>query len=343
MGMSSAQNIRRIQSRHLQFISGLAVCITLIFFSGVLCAPTHVAAKEYFHFTDLAMGTVIQLTVDAPNRESAKRAAKKAFIAIHTLEKDFNHRCLSGSVGQLNSAAGKKPVKVTPEAFSLIQRTLLFCEKTHGLFDITIGVISTKPYYYKDLSEDNNDLINFRLVRVNSSERTVFLPREGMALDLGGVAKGTIVDYAVLVLKNEGICTGIVEAGGDLFCFGEKKWDVGIEHPRLEGLLGVISTNNKAVCTSGDYRQFSYMQGRHTRSHHIIDPDKMKSADRSIGVTVIAPTAELADALATTLFIMGPEAGKEFLAKNYPNSSALWVLPDLKLMKTKDFPLCVTK
>ncbi|MEA1935438.1 MAG: MFS transporter [Thermodesulfobacteriota bacterium] len=342
LSVSFAKNIVRF--RHLDYISSsIAITLILVFSVVTFLVPVRAVAKERFRFANLAMGTYVQLTLKASDENVAERAADNAFAIIHKLEKDISHRSPTGSVGRINSAAGKKPVKVTSKAFKLIKRALLFSEKSDGVFDISVGAISTEPEYYNNYYENKNGLVNYRLVQLNSEDSTVFLPRMGMSLDLGGMAKGTIIDSAVDAIKKDGISAGIVEAGGDLFCFGNENWNIGIEHPRMEGLLGVISIRNMAVCSSGDYRQYSYSVKQHKRKHHIIDPQKMSSAGKSISVTVVAPNAELADALATTLFIMGPEKGKEFLRKKFPDSSAFWVLPDLNTIKTRNFPPFLTR
>jgi len=341
---SFAKNIACSRLKYLDYIgSSIAITLILVFSAVTILGPVRAIAKERFRFADLAMGTFIQLTLKASDENAAEAAADNAFAVIHELEKDLDHHCPTGSVGKINSEAGKNPVRVTPKAFNIIKRALSFSEKSDGVFDISIGAISIKPEYYKYSYKEKKALVNYRLVQLNSEDSAVFLPRRGMALDLGGIAKGTIIDNAVEVIKKEGVSAGIVEAGGDLFCFGNENWNIGIEHPRLEGLLGVVSIRNMAVCTSGDYRQYSHSVKQHKRKHHIIDLEKMSSAGKSISVTVVAPNAELADALATTLFIMGPETGKNLLKEKFSDSSALWVLPDLKITKTRNFPSFLTR
>ena len=344
LGVSFAKNIIRLRFRHLDYIgSSVAITLILLFSLVTLLGPVRAVAKERFRFAGLAMGTYVQLTLKASDGAIAERAADRAFEVIHKLEKDIDHRCQTGSIGRINRAAGEKPVIATPGVFKLVQRALSFSSKSGGVFDISVGAISIKPEYYSNSYKDKKSLVNYRLIQLNTGDETVFLPRKGMALDLGGLAKGTIIDKAVETIKKDGISAGIVEAGGDLFCFGDKTWNIGIEHPRVEGLSGVIPIRNMAVCTSGDYRQYSYSVEQNKREHHIIDPQKMSSAHKSISVTVVAPSAELADALATTLFITGPKKGEELIRNKFPDSSAFWILPDLKTVKTKNFPPFLSK
>jgi len=287
----------------------------------------------------MAMGTIIRLTLIS-SQKVANKASEKALANISKLEKDFDHRIPYGSTGKININAGICPVSVSNECFSLIKRAIKFCEISKGVFDITIGTYSTVDNYYtKDFDNTNKNKINYRLIQINETEKTVFLPEKGMAIDLGGLAKGTIIDNAAMILKSSGIKKGIVEAGGDFYCFGNKEWKIGIMHPRSNNIIGCIYVKEKGVCGSGDYYQYEIEdKSKNLRKHHIINPFNMKSANKSIGVTVISESAEIADALATTLFIMGYKKGKNFLQKNYPESSALWVLPDLSIIKTDNFP-----
>ena len=341
LGISLVRTFLHLKARYLNFVSVVAVCLALSLVPVLLSGPLKAGAKETYRFADLAMGTIVRLTLIAPKEDLADKAAKKAFAAIHRLEKDLGHRHAMGSIGRINLSAGTAPIEVTDTAYSLIERAINICRKTRGVFDISIGAVTVTPdYYYGDSSGETKDLVDYRQVQLNGKDQTVFLPRKGMALDLGGLAKGTIIDLASAVLKNEGILTGIVEAGGDLYCFGNRIWKVGIQHPRQDGLIGSISLTDKAVCGSGDYYQYVMVEdgGEEERKHHILDPKKMRPAKKSIGVTVVASTTEIADALATTLLIMGPEAGKKLLVNEFPDSSAFWVLPDLTITKSDNFP-----
>lgn len=296
---------------------------------------------EPHRYADLAMGTVVRLTLAAPNRDVADAAADKAFALIRELQADLDLRNPHGSVGRVNLNAGLTPERVSPEAFGVIERGLAWGRITHGAFDITIGAVSRAPGYWSLdpwYIRSRMDLVDYRRVVLDPAARTAYLPEAGMALDLGGLAKGAIIDAAVKLLRREGVSAGIVEAGGDMFCFGPRPWRVGVENPRGPGLLGALDLRERGVCGSGDYRRgapgAAPGQGRR---HHVLDPRGLAPASGGAAVTVVADSAETADALATALLVLGPERGRELL-RGQPNAAALWIGADLARVASPGFP-----
>lgn len=333
-----------IMDRRMIRGAGAALMIALLAFVPLhLNAPESKKEQELYQYGGSAMGTVLRMTLVAADRDTADAAAENARKRIAALQHEFDHRYREGSIGRVNMRAGGRGARVSEKAFQLVERALDMGRKTGGIFDITIGAVTVTPLYFarnEAVARAKRELIDYRLVRLNPEERRVTLPKPGMALDLGGIAKGAIIDAAVTVLRKNGITAGIVEAGGDFYCFGERDWAVGIRHPREDRLLGTIMVREKAVCGSGDYEQYVMDEqgGRKVRKHHILDIDTLRSATDSIGVTVVAASAEEADALATALFIAGPEKGRVILDKYFPSSSALWVLPDVNVVISDFFP-----
>ena len=302
-----------------------------------------VQEENLYRFTDVAMGTVVKLTIEARSRTAASLAARKTMTAMRALQQDFDHRNPRGSIGRINRAAGQSWVKPTARTFALLERALNFSAATGGVFDPTIGALTTSPFYYamdESVARSKSGLVDYRMVLMDHPGNRVRLKKQGMALDLGGIAKGSIVDAAVALLRKEGVPSGIVEAGGDFRCFGDRDWNVGVRHPRNSAVFQTITIRERAVCGSGDYQQFVTPDKADAPilHHHIIDPATMDSAHASIGVTVIADTAEQADALATTLFIMGPAKGAAFLKGYSPKSACIWFLPDRTVAYTENFP-----
>ncbi|MGE4557522.1 MAG: MFS transporter [Desulfovibrionaceae bacterium] len=329
----------------------LSAC-TGVLLLAVMAATTTIAGHQnrgggsLHRFAGVAMGTLIKLTIEAPNEIKAKDAADSAMSLIRELQKDLDYRNPQGSIAKINLNAGGRSVRPSPLAFELLQRSLDFSAKTDGVFDPTIGALTTSPIYFAlddQIARKDRKFVDYRLVRLQPATGGVRLEKKGMALDLGGIAKGAIIDAAVAALRELGVKAGVVEAGGDFYCFGDRDWRVGIRNPRGSGILGAITVREKGVCGSGDYQRFVMVeQGQSLeRRHHIIDPRTMHSAGQSIGVTVVADNAEQADALATTLFIMGPAKGQAFLQRYYPNASAQWVGDDLNIVDSQNFPAAV--
>lgn len=302
-------------------------------------APGALPGKNLHRFAGMAMGTVLTLTVEADSPRVAERAAQGAFTEIRELQADLDHRSPDGSVGQVNHEAGRRPVAVSAFAFELISRALKVCADTDGALDITIGAVSTRPLYYAKVDDAASRLVDYRLVRLDADKRTVSLPRKGMALDLGAVAKGAILDRALRAALDRGAVSVLAEGGGDFACAGGRTWSVGVQHPRKDEVMGVMRLDRGGVCGSGDYRRsLADPADPSRRLHHIIDPKTMRPAQASIGVTAVAPDAWMADALATALFILGPEKGMELLRDKYPEVSAQWVLPGLETVESPGFP-----
>jgi thiamine biosynthesis lipoprotein len=155
----------------------------------------------------------------------------------------------------------------------------------------------------------------------------VGLPEPGRAIGLGGIAKGYAVDRAAAVLRSAGFLNFYIDGGGDVLVSGRRgprPWHVGVRNPRggRNAILAVLSLEEGAVVTSGDYERYREIDG--VRYHHIIDPRTGWPARESIAVTVYAPSAEAADALATAAFVLGPEAGSA-LIEDTPDTEALFV------------------
>ena len=150
-----------------------------------------------------------------------------------------------------------------------------------------------------------------------------------LQIDLGGIAKGYAVDRAIAVLKEHGVTSAAVNAGGDMYLLGqrpERPWRIGIQHPRLkDAVLETVEVRDRAVVTSGDYERFFEQDGQ--RYHHIFDPQSGFPARGCQSVTVIADSVALGDALATALFVLGPQEGLRLLDQ-YPGTEALIVAED---------------
>ncbi|GAH67463.1 unnamed protein product, partial [marine sediment metagenome] len=257
---------------------------------------------------------------------------------------------------------------VSAELAGLIDEALEVSAKSGGAFDPTVfpllelwGFYDSTECERKMPSEEEIEevlaLVDYRLVTIKG-DTVRFDPERmqgvllvlragspagyvvtGWGMDLGGIAKGYAVDRAVKVLREQGIERGIVDAGGDILCFGHKRngWSIGIRHPRSANpneTIGVIRVDSGAIATSGDYENYFEVEG--IRYHHLIDPATGMPAREAISATVIAPTATQADAWATALFVLGEEGIT--LLEGLEGFEGSIVLEDKNILTTKGFP-----
>ncbi|MDX1335552.1 MAG: FAD:protein FMN transferase, partial [Gammaproteobacteria bacterium] len=154
--------------------------------------------------------------------------------------------------------------------------------------------------------------INYRHIRLGQQNSTVAFDKQGVRIDLGGIAKGYAVDNGIRILRECGMTNALVSAGGDTRLLGDRAgrpWMTGIQHPRKRpGVAVVLPLSDAAISTSGDYERF-FIDDNGERHHHIISPKTGKSVSETISATVIGPVALMTDALSTTLFILGAEKG----------------------------------
>jgi len=209
-------------------------------------------------------------------------------------------------------------VKVSPEMLRVIKKAQEISELSGGGFDITVGPLTQLWRMARERGipppaeklKQKLGLVNFRNVMIDQEEK-VFLKKRGMSIDLGGIAKGYAVDRAFEVLRTLGYKNLIVNAGGDLRVGGSKldqPWSIGIQDPRSsEKIMATVTISDSAIATSGDYEKFFIYQGK--RYHHIFNPKDGLPSDGCQSVTIICKEGMVADALATAVFVLGPEKG----------------------------------
>jgi thiamine biosynthesis lipoprotein len=264
------------------------------------------------------MGTVVEITIIGDDEEAAKKAILQAFQEIKRIEHLMSPWIESSDVSHINQAAGEKWENVSPETIKVIKKAEEVSEISEGAFNLTISPLVQLwrkarergvPPEMEDVRKTLN-LVNFRNLVVNP-EGKILLKKKGMEIDLGGIAKGYAVDKAFDLLISLGYKNLIVNAGGDLRVGGTKldqPWSIGIQHPReSEKIIARISISDAAIATSGDYEKFFIHQGR--RYHHILNPKDGFPAEGCQSVSIIYREGMMADALATAVFVLGPQKG----------------------------------
>lgn len=284
--------------------------------------PTATAALGPPHVIEgqrTCMGTLCDVKVFLADDAKAQRAIKEALDELARLEALMTTWRDDSDVSRINTAAGERPVVVSPETFEVIKKSQWVAELTEGHFDISVGAFKGLWKFDEDndgsLPEPEDvkarlTLVNYKDIELGEAERTVMLRRPGMRITLGGVAKGYAVDGAVKVLRAAGIENFIVQAGGDLYAGGmrgDRPWRVGIQDPRgpRGQIIYRVELSNQAFNTSGDYERFLIKDGK--RYHHILDARTGFPSTEIRSVTLLAKSAFMADLLDTALLILGPQ------------------------------------
>src|SRR6059036_1395035 len=265
------------------------------------------------------MGTLVEITAVAPSDAIAQASLTASFQEIRRLENLLSTWIETSELYRVNQAAGLKPVGVSAETFDLLRRALEVAEYTEGGFNIAIGPavrlwnIPEAPRIPSAMElEIAAQYVDYRRIHLDQIHRTVFLEKPGIRIDIGGIGKGFAAEKAAAVMRENGAKGGLVAVAGDFRVFGRRAdgtaWPLGIQHPREPGkVLAMLDVTDEAVSTSGDYERYFLKDG--VRYHHILDPQTLQPARLCQSVTIIAPDATTADALATGVFVMGPARG----------------------------------
>lgn len=277
-------------------------------------------AQHVFHQKLKLMGSRFDITVVANDSVTASNNINLAVNEIKRIEKIISSWDKNSETSEINRNAGIKPVKVSKELFELIQRSLLISKLTDGAFDISYASMdklwkfdgSMKEMPSAELIKKSVNKVGFQNIILNKKGQTVFLKLKGMKIGFGAIGKGYSADKAKQLLMSKGVPAGIINASGDMNTWGKqpnnKEWTVAITNPMNKNkAFALLPISNKAVVTSGNYEKFVIFNN--TRYTHIINPKTGYPSSGILSVTVFAPSAELADALATSVFVMGVEVG----------------------------------
>ena len=265
------------------------------------------------------MGTLWTIEAEAADRAATHRAANRAFDEVARIERWASRFLPTSDVSRINTAAGGEAVTCEPELIALLERCRHYTRLTEGAFDVTVGGAladdeghKTQDTRHKTVEPDRRRwvagaAIGSQFLELDTARCRVRLTQPGMALDLGGVAKGYAVDRAVAVLCDHDVIAGAVNAGGNVRLFGARMArSVAIRDPREPSrTLRRLTVSEAAVATSGNYeRVVQGMRG------HLVDPAAATAAATdALSATVVADVAETADAYSTALFVMGPTRG----------------------------------
>lgn len=285
-----------------------------------MSTDTEIDLKEYRQSVRL-MGNIFEITIVADNELWARDKTAIAINEIRRIEKLLTTFDEKSQTNHINRQAGISPVYVDKEVYDLIKRSIKISSLTDGAFDITYGSIDRSLWNFDVHMESLPDettakslirLIDYRNIILNDSEQTIMLKEKGMRIGFGGIGKGYAAEMAKALLLKESVHSGIVNASGDLTAWGTQAngqpWTIGIANPDNAHLpFSYMNITNMAVATSGNYEKYVVIKGK--KYSHTINPKTGLPVTGIKSVTIISPNAEIADAMATPVTIMGIKAG----------------------------------
>jgi thiamine biosynthesis lipoprotein len=347
----------------------LALSLVLLYLQGRVAV---VQDEQYL------LGTYFRIKVQSRSHDQAQRAVQAALTEAQRLAEEFS-RIGSGSLGELNRRGGSAPVRLSDDVLIVWEAAKKYHDLSDGAFDPTIGKIINLWGFTQDWDrsgmgripdpEELKSLVEEpREVFLDMATKTARLSGPNVEIDLGGIAKGYIVDKVVEILKKHELDSGLVDAGGNIRVFNDRPrkvlwWEdrrpfrIAVQHPRDESkILEILEIwGDRALATSGDYQRCFFTDAlknifpcryadepNKIRYHHIIDPKTGMPARGLISATILAPTAMEADALSTAVFVLGEQRGLA-LIESLPNVEGILVTEDGRIvtssgLKDMNFP-----
>jgi thiamine biosynthesis lipoprotein len=272
------------------------------------------------------MSTRVEITLSGTlTQERAEQVFLKTAQAMKQGENLLSKYNPQSSISYLNRHASSQKVKVLPEVFKILLASQHLSQETGGAFDISISPLLNlwREKAKQEILPTGEEIqmvrqkIGYQRILLDELNQEVYFTHPELEIDLGGIAKGYIVDKGIEVLKKMGIKSALINAGGDIYALGKKNlkrpWRVGIQYPefRSKKLLGVVKLTDRAIATSGNYERFFEIKGR--KFGHIINPFTGWPVEDVLSVTILAPSALEADAWATAVFVLGEKEGMKFI------------------------------
>ncbi len=313
--------------------------VALFLVQVLLACPTVIAqaptAATRFHLSHAAMGTEFTIDLYASDQSTAEHEADLAFDEVDRLEDLLSNYRPSSELSRISRDAGNGPVVTDPETFQFLERSLFWSQRSGGAFDITVGPLLRVWGFYQHGGRVPSDAelkalrdsIGSEKIELDGEHRTVaFTNHHAMDLDPGSIGKGFAVDAAVRLLREAGVQSALISAGGStLYAIGappgESGWVVKVEDPRSAGVTAATVLLKDTSLSSGACTQKFFIKDGH-RYCHIFNPQTLRPMEGVLQSTVISPSATDSDALSTVVFVLPPEASRKVLA-SMPDTEAL--------------------
>jgi len=271
------------------------------------------------------MGNHFEITVVGTDEQWANEKIDLGVKEIQRIEKLLTTYAEHSETNLINANAGITPVKVSEEIILLIERALRISNVTQGAFDISYGSVDKSLWNFdttmtslpsREIAKQSVRLINYKNIIIDKEASTVFLKQQGMRIGFGGIGKGYAAEQAKNVMRAAGVESGVVNASGDLTTWGlmpdGNKWTIGIVNPEMaSSVFSYMNVSGLSVATSGNYEKYIMIDG--VKYSHTINPKTGLPVTGIKSVTIVSTNAEIADAMATPVMIMGIEAGIDMI------------------------------
>lgn len=281
-------------------------------------------SQQVFKKKQSLLGSPFEITVVAKDSIEADKFTSLAISEVKRIENLISDWIPTTQISKVNQNAGIAPVKVDLEVYNLVERATKISKLTSGAFDISYASMdkiwkfdgSMKEMPTPEAIKKSVEKVGYQNIILNPKDTTIFLKIKGMKLGLGGIGQGYIADKIKVLLQENGCSSGLVNVSGDINTWGtqpnEEVWTVGIINPMNKNkVFATFPLIDSAVETSGSYEKFVNFNGK--RYSHIIDPRTGYPASGIISISVFAKQTELADALATGIFVLGIEVGLDLI------------------------------
>ena len=282
--------------------------------AGVARADWHSDARP-------KMGTEVSVYFWHEDAARGDAIIEEVFAEVDRINALMSTYVETSRISDINRRAADEPVIAGEELFQLIRRSLDISVLTRGAFDITYDSVGQHYDFHQRrrpdeaTTETERQHINFRYVELDQGQVSVHFAEAGVRINLGGIAKGYVVERGVDILRQHGVENGVVTAGGDSRLLGDRRgrpWMIGIRDPRKDGEVAIsVPLEDEAISTSGDYERYFDEAG--IRYHHIIKPSSGRPVEGVHSATVFGPDAVMTDALSTSVFVMGVDEGLKLI------------------------------
>lgn len=305
-------------------------------------------AETYFIFDTI-------VNVKIYDNRATKQNLEEIDALLKNIDQKINRQLEGSEIYQVNKNSGVAAVQVSEETYTLVAKAIDYAKRTNGMFDPAIGNLVSlwnighegahvpEP---KEIDEAKR-FCDYRKIELNEANREIYLQEKGMSIDLGSIGKGYAADKIYEYLADQGFSSAIIDLGGNVYAMGQKpgnqKWTIGIQDPDQErgNSIGKIKVEDKTIVTSGIYERFFIENGK--LYQHILDPRTGYPVDNEISsVTIVTNSSTDADALSTTLFVLGIKDGLAFI-ENTPDTEALFITKDKKLYASSGFKELLNK